>query len=89
MKTPVVPAWADIQPKVTAAAVAYAGATVVMSILEHEAGLAISATTSAGASGFVMLFFAYMMPNGRHDNREATSSEPSSGPSSPQGYDGP
>ncbi|MFK5691266.1 hypothetical protein ACI3EY_16535 [Ornithinimicrobium sp. LYQ92] len=63
---PVIPDWADIQPKVTAAALAYAGATVVMSVLEHEAGLEISATTSTGASGFAMLLFAYLMPNGRH-----------------------
>lgn len=76
---PVVPTWADIQPKVTAAAVAYAGSTVVMSLLEHEVGLAISATTSTGASGFVMLLFAYLMPNGRHrrsgEHRDAAAAE--------------
>lgn len=65
---PEVPAWADIQPKVTASALAYAFSTATLAVMA-DVGIEVSAVAGQACSGFVMLLFAYLMPSGRHRSR--------------------
>lgn len=53
--------WTDIQPKVTAAGLAYAASLAVVSILT-DFGLTLSVATIQAVTGFVMLLAAYLWP---------------------------
>ena len=67
-REPLTPGWSDIQPKVTASALAYSASVAATNLAVNEFGLDLSQTSAVSLSGFLMLLAAYLWPNGRHNS---------------------